>query len=352
MKYLVYYGSMTRAILALILLLAACAPAGTVMPTATPDPQATAQAATLACRQCAIEHPQPEPSSTPPGGFEHPPTTPTATTAATGGFETRPYTLPSPGLSLTPASPQAVPTSAARPAPEKWQEWPVVSGLTARFVETYRKGLALGNDPRRFAKIGDCQCVNAAFFGIYDRPGQFELPKGWERLQETIDWFRGSFDRESQAVRGGFNVASVLSSFLADPQFCKAGETPLDCEFRLQRPSIVLISMETGFEGRTSAVYEKYMRRIIEYTLEKGAAPILATKADNFEGDHSINLVTARLAAEYDLPLWNFWKAVQPLPNKGMDPTRPDNFHISVEAWNVRSFTALQALDALWRGVR
>jgi hypothetical protein len=153
-------------------------------------------------------------------------------------------------------------------------------------------------------------------------------------------------------VRGGFNVASVLSAFLADPKTCRPGETPLDCEFRQNRPGIVLISMETGFEGRTAAVYEKYMRKIIEYALQRGAAPILATKADNFEGDHAINLVTARLALEYDLPLWNFWRAVQPLPNHGMDPERADKFHISVEAWNERSFSALQTLDALWRAVR
>jgi hypothetical protein len=110
--------------------------------------------------------------------------------------------------------------------------------------------------------------------------------------------------------------------------------------------------METGFEGRTAAVYEKYMRQIIEYALAQGALPILATKADNFEGDHAINLTTARLALEYDLPLWNFWRAVQDLPNHGMDAERNDNFHISVEAWNVRSFTGLQMLDAMWRAVR
>ncbi len=192
----------------------------------------------------------------------------------------------------------------------------------------------------------------AAFFGVYDQPGVYQLPKGSENLEETIAWFKGSWGRESEAVRGGFNVASVLSSFLADPKTCQPGETPLDCEFRQNRPSIVLISMETGFVGRTAEVYEKYMRKIIEYTLLRGAAPILATKADNFEGDHSINLVTAKLALEYDLPLWNFWRAVQPLPNHGMDAERSDNFHISVEAWNERSYSALLALDALWRAVR
>jgi len=267
---------------------------------------------------------------------------------------------PSPTVNLTATdnnSPAAVtPTpdfiEAPRLPAEKWQQWPVIPSLTRRARDTYIKGLALGTDPHAFAKVGDCQCVNAAFFGIYDQPGAYAFPKGYEYLQETINWFAGYFNRDSAAVRGGFNVASVFVPLQADPKLCLAGETPLVCEFRATRPSIVLISMETGFEGRTAAVYEKYMRQIIEYALDQGALPILATKADNYEGDQSINLTTAKLAVEYDLPLWNFWRAVQPLANHGMDAERSDKFHISVEAWNVRSFTGLQALDAIWRAVR
>ena len=61
---------------------------------------------------------------------------------------------------------------------------------------------------------------------------------------------------------------------------------------------------------------------MIEYVIAHGAIPILSTKADNVEGDHSLNLTTARLAYEYDIPLWNFWLAVQPLPAHGMDTVR------------------------------
>ena len=293
--------------------------------------------------------------------------TPTVLVFPTPAFETvatpetgnqsataRPTPVSSAAPDVTLVAPAASPisTSEARMAPEKWQQWPVVPALTTRGREIYQNGLKLGNNPHVFAKVGDCQCVNAAFFGIYDQAGAYTFPPGYEFLQQTVDWFGGSFNRTSQAVRGGFNVASVFVPLQADPQFCQSGETPLACEFRISRPSLVLISMETGFEGRTAAVYEKYMRQIIETAIAKGALPILATKADNFEGDHSINLTTARLAVEYDLPLWNFWRAVQPLPNHGLDAERPDNFHISVEAWNVRSFTGLQALDAIWRGVR
>ncbi len=69
-------------------------------------------------------------------------------------------------------------------------------------------------------------------------------------------------------------------------------------------------------------------------------------QADNVEKDYSLNLTTAKLAAEYDLPLWNWWRPRRPLGDHGIDPYR-DGFHISVAAWNVRSKTFLQTLDHL-----
>ena len=91
--------------------------------------------------------------------------------------------------------------------------------------------------------------------------------------------------------------------------------------------------------------------------------PILATKADNLEGDWTAStLATARLAAEYDLPLWNFWAAANPLPHGGLNA---DGFHLTYDinkfrdladpkntyGWPVRNLTALEALDAVWRAV-
>ena len=71
------------------------------------------------------------------------------------------------------------------------------------------------------------------------------------------------------------------------------------------------------------------MRQIIEYSLEQGVVPILATKGDNLEGDHSINAEIAEIAVEYDIPLWNFWAALQPLPNQGHSTELNDGFHLS-----------------------
>jgi hypothetical protein len=231
---------------------------------------------------------------------------------------------------------------------------PVVS-QTAR--EIYRRGLQMGANPRAFSKVGDCQSVPPYFLAAFDY-GLYNLGP-YAGLQGTIDHFSGSWARDSQATDSGFNVATVFVPLWADPAVCLRNESPLACELRVHRPSLVIISMETWWGGDPSG-YESYLRRIIELSIQRGAVPILGTKADNIEGNGSINAVIVRLAQEYDLPLWNFWAAVQPLPSQGL---HPDGFHLTWErnfydnpdtltkAWPVRNLTALQAIDAVWRGL-
>jgi len=95
------------------------------------------------------------------------------------------------------------------------------------------------------------------------------------------------------------------------------------------------------------ATFEANLRKIIELSLAQGVLPVLTTKADNLEGDGAINLEIARLAYDYDLPLWNFWLSIRDLPGKGIDGTRPGGYLIP-DAWSRRSFTGLKALDAVW----
>ncbi|HNR45771.1 MAG TPA: hypothetical protein PKH92_00325 [Anaerolineaceae bacterium] len=250
------------------------------------------------------------------------------------------------------ALPVFTPTPDLRQPPEDWQNWPIVPRVSARAIEIYQTGLALGNNPLAFSKVGDCQSISEVLMGIYDQPMYYDRFDGEPDIQEAIRQFAGSFGRDGVAVNGGFNAAAVLSPIWADPDLCEAGETPIECEYRINRPSIVIISLEVWWEGRTPEHYEQYMRQIIEFFIERGTLPILATKADNVEGDHSINLTTARLAYAYDIPLWNFWSAAQPLPYHGMDPNRDDGFHIAPETWGTRSVTALRTLSAVWHAVK
>ena len=141
-------------------------------------------------------------------------------------------------------------------------------------------------------------------------------------------------------------------------------ETLLDCQYRLDNPIIAFISFGTNeayYIHQDPVSFEHNMRIILDVTIARGIIPILSTKADDFEGDNTINATIARLAVEYDLPLWNFWLAVQPLPNQGMvDPSHLSsvsyvNFtdfsiaHSMEYGMQVRNLTALQMLYFLWQ---
>jgi len=77
----------------------------------------------------------------------------------------------------------------------------------------------------------------------------------------------------------------------------------------------------------------------------------LTTKADNIEGDNSLNAATARVAYDMDVPLMNFWLAATSLENNGLDPERED-MYLTPTAWDLRNFTALMTLDTVWKKIR
>jgi hypothetical protein len=257
------------------------------------------------------------------------------------------------------------PVSTATPKPplakDAWMQMPVVpTGVSDAMRDVYQRGLALGNDPMHFSIIGDCQNVSSYFLSAFEKPGDYSLGTDYAYLQSTIDYYHGSFSRVSVAVKGGFNAAAVISPLRADPKTCNPNESPLDCELRLWRPSIVIVSMETWWSHKPAQEYDKYMRKVLDRIIETGTVPIIATKADNLEGDNSINATVAQLAYEYDIPLWNFWAAVQPLPDRGLSD---DGFHLTFarnffddptrmkNAWPWRNLTALQTLDVVRNGL-
>jgi hypothetical protein len=259
---------------------------------------------------------------------------------------------------------EAAPTPRATLGPDEWKSLPIVPQATDTAREIYARGLAMGRDPNAFSKIGDCQTNTGFYLVDFDHEGWYSLGEEYAYLQDTIDHYEGSYSRTSLAMRDGYNVAAILTPLRADPKMCEKGETPIACEFRLNNPSIAIISLETNFNGRPADDYGRYMRQIIEYSIEQGVVPILATKGDNLEGDHSINAEIAEIAVEYDIPLWNFWAALQTLSNQGHSTELNDGFHLSfsrnffdqpknmLSGWPWRNLTALQALDAVRVGLQ
>ncbi len=246
-------------------------------------------------------------------------------------------------------------TPSHTPDLDVWQQSPVIPQVSDQARQIYESGVAKGNNPRRFSKIGDSETFTSWFLAPFDKsPPTYRLGE-YTYLQDVITHFSGSFARQSVAARQGFNAASVFAPLWADPTLCEPGETPLACEFRIHQPDYVFILLGTNDIWHLDT-FEEQMRRIIEFSIEAGILPVLGTKADNLEGDGTINRTLYNLALEYDIPLWNFWAAVQDLPQAGLDQDQAhltfgynnfDDPQAMLNAWPVRNLTALQVLDSL-----
>jgi hypothetical protein len=186
------------------------------------------------------------------------------------------------------------------------------------------------------------------FLGIY-ATNRYYLGKADQYLHDTIIVFHDSFLHNSAAVRDGLSAPSALDPLWADPSRCKTNESPLVCELRLYKPMLVFVNLGTNWKAGASAdAYEANLRKIVDSIIDSGALPILTNKADNVEGNHSLNLATAKVAYDYDIPLMNFWLAADSLPNHGLDPAR-DNIYLTPEGWDLRNYEALRTLDSIWR---
>lgn len=241
---------------------------------------------------------------------------------------------------------------AATADPLDWRSWPVIpETVDPSLQKVYESGLTLGNDAHAFSIFGDCQARPGEFFGMFET--DLELVESLSpELREVVEYFHGSFNRESPTAQDGTTPGSLFWNQWHRGEYgCSFTETPVECELRIHRPSFVIIQIGTHFESRNT----EYLRQAILQLMDAGVVPILATKADNREKDERINHDMAMLAAEYDLPLWNFWAAVSDLPNRGLY-TRDDrplqgDIYLTEEAATIHRMTGLEALNAVWRVV-
>lgn len=230
-----------------------------------------------------------------------------------------------------------------------WMTLPVLPSPDESIREIYELGQSLGNDPTAVSIFGDCQARPEEFLGIYeaDPLALASLPP---ELRSVVDNFDGSFNRESPTARDGTTPGALLWTQWHRGRFgCTFAETPVECELRIHNPSFVIIQIGSHFESRNT----EYLRRVITQLIENGVVPILATKADNRELDHRINRDMALLAGEFNLPLWNFWAALNDLPNRGLY-TRSDrpyqgDIYLNEEAQEIQRRTGLAALNLVWR---
>jgi uncharacterized protein YraI len=294
------------------------------------------------------------------------PPTPTNTSPPT------PTDPPPPTETPVPPSLTSAPSATASNTPPAGYNHPLpyLSGISDHARQIYLHGLASGNRANVFSKVGDSITVAPTFllpFGY----GQFNL-RDYGYLSGAVDhygsgWARNgnSFNNSSLAAKGGWSSISVLSPSLADHSVCRPGEPPLWCEYRLSRPSVALIMFGTNdVMDTSSAAYRANLQRIVGDTINFGIVPVLSTipafHRIGYDGRVAeLNGIIADVAHQNDIPLWDYFGALESLPNEGLGPdgihpsAAPDSADLAPGnlqfGYTVRNLTALEALDALWR---
>jgi uncharacterized protein YraI len=283
-----------------------------------------------------------------------------------------PISTPLPAATPVPPTPTPPPNNPpTNPPPGGYQHpLPYLSGVTDHARQIYLAGLAAGNQPNVFSRVGDSITVAPPFLTPFGN-GEFDL-RDYGYLIDVVNHYAGSwarngnaFNNTSLAAKGGWSSFNVLYPSQADHTLCQAGEPPLWCEYRLSRPSLALIMLGTNDVMDTSSdAFRANLQRIVSDSISRGIVPVLSTipafhRAGYEARVAELNAIIADVAHQNDIPLWDYWAAMAGLPNEGLGP---DGIHPSAApssadftpdslqyGYTVRNLTALQALDALWR---
>ena len=181
---------------------------------------------------------------------------------------------------------------------------------------TLLAGQTAGRNPYAFSKLGDSVIANGDFLTRFDNPNAYTLGPDYEQFQVVIDHFAGSYRRFGVGMQIGLRAWGVFNPTWADKEWCEPNEVMIDCEFRLNNPSIVLIHLGTNDTGDT---FEEYLRLTVQTSLDNGVIPVLMTKADRFEGeDNRNNIIIRQTAADLRVPLIDFDIVAETLPNRGL----------------------------------
>lgn len=240
---------------------------------------------------------------------------------------------------------------------------PIISNVSPTMQLVYRRGQALGNESDVVTKIGDSVTADPIFLAPMSRDDNELGP--YDYLQDTLDFFGENVVQTSVAARISLTTYSVFDPMLADGSLCESNETPLDCEYRVRKPSVAFIMFGANDVRHIDTErFDTQMRAIVETTLEHGVIPVLSTfsydpNAGYWSQALDFNLAVVDIADDYDVPLVNLWAAARALPEYGLDGDdvhmahsgfRQLKFDTGHESWygvSLRNLLALRMLDEI-----
>jgi lysophospholipase L1-like esterase len=249
-----------------------------------------------------------------------------------------PTATPSAQATVSPSPPETV-SAPGQPPPSGTILWPIDAAMKAHLRQIMQIGQAKGKRINVFAKVGDSITESMAFLNDYCC-GWYDLGPHTE-LEEVIQYFAAahadeleaqanpyhtSFDRMSLAVESGAHAAYMLEG---------GADSSLMQEVNTIQPGLAIIMFGTNeaLAGEDIATYKANLKQIVTILKGEGIIPILSTvpdlvpPAEGGERIPALNQAIKEVALEEQVPLMDFWQALQPLPNKGLDA---DGIHPNV----------------------
>jgi uncharacterized protein YraI len=241
-----------------------------------------------------------------------------------------------------------------------------------RIRAIYAQGQSLGRQPGVFAKVGDSLSVsrNSYYpigYGDYELGDYSALQNVIYRYQRPLESGGNAFTRASLAAAVGWTAPAIMDPSFADPYLCATWETPLLCEYRILNPSVALIMVGTNDVGYLdAATFRANLERIVNTSIAAGVIPALGTIPDRVGHSERVaefNAIIRETAAAYEVPLWDYARAMAPLgaagltfdgvhpssPPNGADGAadfRADNLNSGYVLRNLMALLVLDAIDA------
>jgi hypothetical protein len=242
------------------------------------------------------------------------------------------------------------------------------AGLSPAAIERaaaiYRHGQLLGNNTNTLMLIGDSVNEEGHFLRSFAE-GNFDLGT-YTYFQPTIDAYNAAsaFSATYLTEHTGFTYAMILDPMFADPEQCLPGESVLDCEYRLKKPSIAIIYLGLNdMRFFQPEQYQQNMDLVLQTLTGYGVVPILTTftVANEYEyaGPAPDYLAVMRdSAARFQIPLIEFYDAAETLPHRGTGIdgahlTFPDDYRVAftgdqrLYGTTLRELLTMQALHDL-----
>ena len=308
---------------------------------------------------------EPEPTETPtatPTPLPATPTPPIVYTATPEG--------PTPTIDPN-ATPTLTPTpSPTPPPPDNVNGIPLNQfvvmppAVLENMKQIFAKGQQLGNNAQRFSKVGDSIIEHPHYMVKFDTP-DYDLGQ-YAYLQDVLNYYRGSYLRDSLSVRRGLHSWSWNNPTWSDKDQCLPDEGPVACEYRVYKPSVSFIVLGSNDVG-VPEYFRTSMEELVQYTIDQGIIPIIVTKADRHEdGDHpeknTNNTILKETASKFNIPVLDFDAVAGTMPNRGIDPE--DGTHLTFyyahdysvpEAFTkghaIHDLTSVIMLDNIWRAL-